>query len=150
MFTFVNMVPKQDLSKHDFKTGKPKPKIDQQTEDLLNSIRAVQASLEGFGNSFHNIGEVTRRIPTPKTRTEKFFELPTLLKVSCTSLFVMFILPTLAMLFLFVAGMFSTKTVNPEGVTYYEIYMNVLSVIRIIGICISGLSLSIYTLWKSK
>ena len=163
MFTFTNMIPKQNLSKHDFKTGKPKPEMGRpigEWSDLLTSIQDTQRALESMGDAFgqlHHTGITTRsgrRVrptpPPPKSRTEKFFELHTALKVSYITLFVLFILPTLAMLFLFVTGMFSTRTVNPEGVEYYEIYMNALSIIRIVGICISGLTLSIYTLWKSK
>ena len=159
MFTFTNLVPKQNLSKHDFKTGKPKPEMGRpigELSDLLTSIQDTHRALESMGDAFgqlHHTGTTTRRVvppPPPKSRTEKFFELHMALKVSYISLFVLFILPTLGMLFLFVAGMFSTRTVNPEGVEYYEIYMNALSIIRIVGICISGLTISIYTLWKSK
>jgi hypothetical protein len=153
------MIPKQNLSKHDFKTGKPKKKrgipiasqrfSHQQHDELMRSIHETQR----MGRTIGNLGEGAR-IPTgrpiEKSRTEKFFELPTLVKVSWVSLFLLFIIPTFGMLFLFVAGMFGTRTVNPEGVEYYEIYMNALSVIRIIGICISGLTLSIHTLWKLK
>ena len=148
MFTFTNMVPKKKINKHCFKTGEATPHSGyRELNDVLEEC--IQA-LDSMGDAFRHVGRIPAPPPPPKTRTEKFLELPIPVKVSWVSLFTLFILPTLGMLFLFVAGMFGTRTVNPEGVEYYEIYMNALSVIRIFGICISCLTLSIYTLWKSK
>jgi hypothetical protein len=153
------MVPKQNLSKHDFKTGKPKKKrgrpprafSHQQSDELIRSIHETQRALGRMGRTIGSLGEGAIRGPIEKSRTEKFFELPTLVKISWVSLFTLFIIPTFVMLFFFVVdNLVGGRTFNPEGVAYYDIYMDALSVIRIFGICISGLTLSIHTLWKSK
>jgi hypothetical protein len=144
MFTFTFMIPKHDLPKHDFKTGGPKPKLDQQTENMLDTITRLHELI----NNHHPYGGFNVPIVTQKGKLKQWWGGLSLVVRRLLGLITAYlVLPSLIQLF------FMTVNLYHESNKFYPIYMGVLSNVRLFGIGLTSVLLIIIlikTKWKSK
>jgi nitrate reductase gamma subunit len=133
------MKPKQELNKHDFKTGKPKEP---------NHIHELQGHLEALLEITERYRREIRTQLRPKSRTERIFDWwgsqSIWDKIELRIMGFLFIIPTILMLTFFLMSLFL------ETNEHYKTYMDYLTFIRIGGLCSVALIKSIRVLWKLK